>query len=88
MQLSDENHYVYLLLTQTGKLYCGYTNDLDKRLEAHKSGKASKFTRANKAIKFVYTKRYETKSEALKEEYRIKQLTKTQKEKLIETQYK
>lgn len=80
---SKDRHFVYLLLTKTGKLYCGYTNDLEKRLEAHKSGKASKFTRANVAVKFVYTKEYKTKSEAMKEEYRIKQLDRKEKEKLF-----
>jgi len=82
----EEKHYTYLLLTENNKLYCGYTNDLEKRFVAHQSGKASKFTRANKPLKMVYSKAFDTKSEALREEYRIKTLTRTQKEELIKEQ--
>jgi len=80
----EEKHYTYLLLTETNKLYCGYTNDLEKRFQAHLSGKASKFTRANKPLKMAYYKIFATKSEALKEECRIKKLKRSQKEKLVE----
>lgn len=79
-----QKHYTYLLLTENNKLYCGYTNDLEKRFQNHLSGKASKFTRANKPLKIAYAQAFETKSEALKEECRIKKLTRSQKEKLIQ----
>lgn len=79
----EQKHYTYLLLTKNNKLYCGYTNNIERRFEAHKSGKASKFTRANKPDKMVYIKEFETKSEALKEECRIKKLKREQKEVLI-----
>lgn len=79
----EEKHYTYLLLTQNNKLYCGYTNDIEKRFQNHLSGKASKFTRANKPEKMVYTKVFATKSEAMKEECRIKTLSRKQKEELI-----
>lgn len=75
--------YTYILLTVNDKLYCGYTDDLEKRFKSHLDGKASKFTRANKPVKFVYAKEYKTKSKAMKEEYRIKRLTRKQKEELI-----
>lgn len=82
-KIMEEKHYTYLLLTKNNKLYCGYTNDIEKRFQSHLSGKASKFTRANKPEKMVYTKIFETKSEALKEECRIKKLSRKQKEELI-----
>ena len=78
--------YTYILLTINNKFYCGYTDDLEKRFENHLNGKASKFTRANKPVKIVYSKEYLTKSEAMKEEYRIKKLTRCQKDKLIQAQ--
>ena len=81
--MPDKKFYTYILLTVNNKLYCGYTDDLEKRFENHLSGTASKFTRANKPVKIVYSKEYLTKSEAMKEEYRIKKLTRLQKEKLI-----
>ncbi|WP_175615524.1 GIY-YIG nuclease family protein [Piscibacillus halophilus] len=64
-------------------LYTGYTNDLDKRIEKHLSGKASKYTRARLPVELVYYETFETKSEAMSREARIKQLSKIEKEYLI-----
>ena len=81
---NDKKYYVYIILTVNNKLYCGYTDDVEKRYNLHCSGKGAKFTRANKPLKLVYTKEFETKSEALKEENRIKKLKRTEKLKLIQ----
>lgn len=76
--------YVYMILTERNTLYCGYTDNVEKRFNEHKSGKGAKYTRANKPLKIVYTKEFSSKSEAQKEEYRIKhKLTREQKLKLI-----
>lgn len=81
--------YTYILLTENNKLYCGYTDDVKRRFEKHKEGTASKFTRANKPLKIVFVKEFDNKNDAMKEEYRIKQLSKSDKEILIkETIYK
>jgi len=82
MPENNKKYFVYLILTVNNKLYCGYTDDVQKRFESHKSGKGAKFTRANKPLKIVYTKEFETKQEAQKEEYRIKRLKRKEKEKL------
>lgn len=80
----DEKHFVYIILTTTNKLYCGYSTDVERRFSEHLTGKkGAKFTKINKPVKIVYKKCYKTKSEALKEEYRIKHLTKKEKEELI-----
>lgn len=79
----NKKYYVYIILTVNNKLYCGYTDDVEKRYRMHKEGKGAKFTKANKPFKLVYTKEFNTKTEAQREEYRIKQLTRKQKEKLI-----
>lgn len=81
----DKNFYTYLILTENNTLYCGYTDDPKSRFEKHKAGLAAKYTRANKPVKMVYLKEFETKSEALKEECRIKKLSRTQKEALIKS---
>ena len=66
------------------QLYCGYTDNIEKRFQAHLEGKGAKYTRANKPVRIVWQKEFETKSEALKEEYRIKhKLTRKQKLELI-----
>jgi len=64
-------------------LYTGYTNDVEKRLEKHQKGNASKYTRSRLPVELVYVEEYETKSEAMSREAMIKQMTKKQKEKLI-----
>lgn len=77
-------YYVYILLTQRGTLYCGYTDNLEKRYALHVQGKAAKYTKANKPVKLVYSKAYHSKVEAMKEEYRIKhKLSRKQKLELI-----
>lgn len=82
----EKKHFVYILETEHNMLYCGYTDDVERRFQAHLNGTGAKFTRAHKPIKILYTKEFETKSDALKEEYRIKKLTKAEKLKLINPQ--
>lgn len=64
-----------MLLTENNTLYCGYTDDVEKRFTAHIQGKGAKYTRANKPVKIVYQKEFENKSDAMKEEARIKKLS-------------
>lgn len=77
--------YVYILLCQDGTLYTGWTVDLDKRVETHNKGKASKYTRARLPVKLVYYEEFEDKIGAQKREYAIKQLKRKDKLKLIES---
>jgi putative endonuclease len=83
MNNTNKKYYVYIILTINNTLYCGYTDDVAKRYHQHLIGKGAKYTRANKPLKIVYTKEFNTKQEAQKEEYRIKHLSKINKEKLI-----
>ena len=76
-------YYVYILLTENGTLYCGFTDDVQRRFEMHCSGKGAKYTRANKPVEILYTKCYANKSDAQKEEWRIKHLSRSDKIKLI-----
>ena len=79
----DKKYYTYMILTEKNTFYCGYTDDVKKRFEAHLEGKGAKYTRANKPVKLVYQKEFDTKSDAMKEEARIKKLTHQEKLKLI-----
>ena len=82
-----KKHFVYILLTERNTLYCGYTDNIEKRFEQHLKGKGAKYTRANKPVKVVWQKEFLTKEDAMKEEYRIKKhLTREQKLKLISEQ--
>lgn len=76
-------YYVYILRCKGNRLYTGYTTDIVRRYNEHASGKGGKFTRMFPPLEIVYRASFATKSEACREEYRIKQLTKKQKEKLI-----
>ena len=67
-------HFVYLIICFYNKRlisYVGYTNDIKKRLKLHNSSKGAKFTRGRK-WKIIYKKSYNTKSEAMKNEYLLK----------------
>lgn len=83
MNNSDKKYFVYLILTENGSYYCGYTDDVQKRFEKHLSGKGAKYTRSHKPVKIVWEKEFLTKSEAMKTEKRIKKLSHEQKENLI-----
>lgn len=76
--------YVYILRCADDSLYCGYTNDVEKRFEKHKSGKGAKYTRSHLPLEIVYVEEFENKSDALKREHEIKSMTRAQKEKLLE----
>lgn len=76
-------YYTYILLTENNTFYCGYTDDVEKRFQKHLSGNGAKYTRANKPLKIVYKKEFENKSDAMKEEARIKKLSHDEKLKLI-----
>jgi putative endonuclease len=70
---------VYILCCSDGKLYTGVTNDIEKRVNAHNVGEASKFTRARLPVKLLVTSRFMTKEDAYRLEYRIKKLPRNKK---------
>ena len=68
-------NYVYLLRCSDGTLYCGWTTDLDKRLQAHNSGKGAKYTRSRLPVELVYYERWEDRHEALSREWQGQRLS-------------
>ncbi len=66
-------HFVYMIVSQDSykHTYVGYTKNLTGRLKLHNSGKGAKYTRG-RSWKIIYSKKYNTKSEALKNEYKLK----------------
>ncbi|PWI32290.1 hypothetical protein DI392_16595 [Vibrio albus] len=81
--ISSSEWRVYLLRTRTGALYCGISNNVQKRLEAHRAGKGAKALRGKGPLQLVWTQRVEDKSMALKLEAAIKKLTKQKKEQIV-----
>ncbi len=76
-------YYVYLLQCRDNTLYCGYTNDIEKRLHTHSSGNGAKYTRSRLPVRLVYSESFSEKSDALKREAAIKKLSRKQKLALI-----
>lgn len=75
---------VYLLRLRGGALYCGITNDLPRRLEAHNSGRGSKcIVPSKRPARVVYVEAARGLSAALRRERAIKKLTKPKKETLV-----
>ena len=70
---------VYILKCSDGTLYCGMTNNIVKRLKAHRSGKAAKYTRGRLPLILEAYKVVDSKSEALKLEYKVKQQPRNKK---------
>jgi putative endonuclease len=74
---------IYLLRCSDGSLYTGITNDLPKRLKAHATGRASKYTRSRLPVRLVYSEPQKSRSAALKREATIKKLSRPQKDRLM-----
>lgn len=77
-------NYTYIVECSDGTLYTGWTNNLEKRLEAHNAGKGAKYTKPRRPVKIVYKELFETKEEAMSREFAIKQLSRIEKLKLID----
>lgn len=74
----------YLLRCADDTLYCGITNDLDKRLVAHNAGTAAKYTRARGPVQLVFVENCADRSSASKREMEIKALARAEKLVLID----
>ncbi len=74
-----EPWYVYLLLCSDNTLYCGITNNIEKRLAKHNSGNGAKYTRGRLPVKLLKSFEVDSKSAALKMEHKIKKLSRTDK---------
>lgn len=79
----EDKWYVYILRCGDGTLYTGITNDVPRRLQMHRSGRGAKYTRGRQPLELVYTEMCDDHSRALKREWQIKQLPRSEKEKLI-----
>lgn len=77
-------HYTYIVECADHTYYTGYTTDITKRMNAHNAGKGAKYTKARLPIQLRYVKTFATKREAMQYEWSIKQLTRAQKEQLME----
>ncbi len=84
----ENKHTVYILRCKDRTLYTGYTNNLGRRLKMHHEGKGAKYTRGRGPFQVVYVEHFETKEQAMKKEYAIKQLTREEKWQFIRDRLK
>lgn len=77
-------NYTYIVKCSDKTFYTGWTNDLEKRIEMHNSGKGAKYTKARLPVELVYYEAFDTKEEAMSREWHIKSLSRSEKQKLIE----
>lgn len=79
----SELNYTYILECKDGTYYTGWTNNLEKRLKDHNEGRGAKYTKARLPVFLIYYEEFQTKEEAMRREYAIKHMTRSDKEKLI-----
>ncbi|WP_136687361.1 GIY-YIG nuclease family protein [Halorhabdus amylolytica] len=79
-----EAHFVYVLRCADDTLYTGYTTDPERRVREHDTGDGAKYTRGRTPVELVHLERFDARSDAQTREYAIKQLTKADKESLID----
>ncbi len=85
MTNKTRNYFTYILQCADGTYYTGFTvDDVQKRVDTHNAGKGAKYTRSRLPVTLVWYHAWDTEHEARSEEYRIKHLTRKEKELLIE----
>ena len=83
MSKGNDIWYVYMVRCNDGTLYTGIINNLEKRVDAHNSGKdGARYTRSRRPVELVYSEQVESKSAAAKLEYQFKRLPRSKKKKL------
>jgi putative endonuclease len=75
--------FVYLLRCADGTLYCGWSTDPERRLRQHLAGTASRYTRVRRPVELVWHTECADRSDAMREEARIKRLSRAEKRALI-----
>lgn len=75
-------NYAYLVRCSDNSLYAGWTNNIEKRIKSHNDGTGAKYTKSRRPVTLAYLEEFDTKSEAMKREAALKQMTHGQKEEL------
>ncbi len=82
----EKQWVLYILECGDGSLYTGITDDLEKRLKAHASGRGAKYTRGRGPLELLYREVCGSHSDALKRECAVKALPREEKLKLCKTE--
>ena len=82
-RMENEMNYTYIVRCSDGTLYTGWTNNLEKRIKDHNSGKGAKYTKSRRPVVLAYYEEFETREEAMRREWEVKRLTRAQKLRMI-----
>ncbi|MFC6615397.1 GIY-YIG nuclease family protein [Halopenitus salinus] len=77
-------HHVYVIECADGTYYTGYTTDVERRVAEHDAGDGARYTRGRTPVELRHVEQFETRSAAMSREHAIKQLSRDEKERLIE----
>jgi putative endonuclease len=75
----ENGFFVYIVICSDKTLYTGFTTNIEARIKKHNEGKGAKYTKNRRPVRLLYSESFPTKSEAMKREYEIKQLSREQK---------
>lgn len=81
--MENQKNCTYIVRCADGTLYTGWTNHLEKRIEAHNAGKGAKYTAARLPVELCYYECFDTKEEAMRREWEIKHMPRKKKEQLM-----
>jgi putative endonuclease len=76
---------VYVLRCDDNTFYTGYTTDVERRVREHNAGDGAKYTRGRTPVELVHVESFDSQSAAMSREYEIKQYTRAEKERLVES---
>lgn len=82
--MADPAHFVYVLRCADDTLYTGYTTDPERRVREHDAGEGAKYTRGRTPVELVHLERFASRSVAQSREYAIKQLSRAEKDSLVD----
>ncbi len=82
-KVARDKWHLYILACRDGSFYTGITNDLERRMEMHKMGRASKYTRSRQPVRMVHAEACEDRSDALRKEATVKALSRREKEEYV-----
>lgn len=76
-------NYTYIVKCSDGSLYTGWTNDLEKRIRDHNAGNGAKYTKSRRPVELVYFESFASRQEAMRREWKIKQMSRSEKMELF-----
>ena len=85
MTTARSPYHVYVLRCSDNTFYTGYTTDVERRVREHDDGNGAKYTRGRTPVELIHVESFDSQSDAMSREYEIKQYSRAEKERLVES---